>query len=108
MSDDSLRDEAGASPSPSSEVLKFVLEHAPVRVFEVDARGVFMMNEGVNPPGGSAPGSLVGVSALKAYSGFPEGLAALKRALAGTESEVRFAQDGKTYDLVLSPRRNEH
>jgi two-component system cell cycle sensor histidine kinase/response regulator CckA len=108
MSDDATRDGSGGLPAPRSEVLKFVLEHAPVRVFEVDAQGVFVMNDGVNPEGGSEPGSLVGVDALKAYSGFPEGLEALRNALAGRESGVRFAREGRTYDLILSPRRNEH
>jgi two-component system, cell cycle sensor histidine kinase and response regulator CckA len=107
MSDDATRVGSGVSSASSDEVLKFVLEHAPVRVFEVDAQGVFIMNEGINPPGGSAPGSLVGVSALKAYATFPEGLVALEQALAGTPSEVRYAREGKTYDLMLSPRRDE-
>ncbi|HWZ90229.1 MAG TPA: response regulator [Polyangiaceae bacterium] len=107
MSDDATRQGLGTEPAPSSEVLKFVLEHAPVRVFEVDAQGVFIMNDGVNPSEGSAPGTLVGVNARQAYSGFPEGLQALEQALAGTESGVRFARAGRTYDLVLSPRRNE-
>jgi two-component system cell cycle sensor histidine kinase/response regulator CckA len=97
---------AGALPASAREVLNFVLQYAPVRVFEVDAQGVFVMNEGVNPPGGSRPGSLVGVSALAAYGGFPEGLAALRAALAGTDSEVRFVAEGKTYDLRLTPRRD--
>ncbi len=101
------RDGLGAVPPASAkEVLEFVLQHAPVRVFEVDAQGIFLMNEGVNPPGGSRPGSLVGVSALAAYRNFPEGLSALQVALAGTESEVRYISDGKTYDLKLSPRRD--
>jgi two-component system cell cycle sensor histidine kinase/response regulator CckA len=107
MSDDATRAEAGVSAASADEILKFVLERAPVRVFEVNADGVFIMNEGINPPGGSPPASLVGVSALKAYAGFPEGLAALQQALAGTSSEVRYARDGRTYDLMLSPRRNE-
>jgi two-component system cell cycle sensor histidine kinase/response regulator CckA len=107
MSDDATRVGSGVSNASADEVLKFVLQHAPVRVFEVDAQGVFVMNEGINPPGGSAPGSLVGVSALKAYATFPEGLRALQQALAGTPSEVRYAREGKTYDLMLSPRRDE-
>jgi len=77
-------------------------------VFEVDARGVFLMNDGVNPPGGATPGSLVGVSALSAYKDFPEGLAALERALSGVKSEVRYTRDGRSYDLKLSPRRSQH
>ena len=107
MSDD-LSAQAGVEslPSPPGEVLKFILQHAPVRVFELDAQGVFLMNEGVNPPGGSRPGALCGVSALVAYQNFPEGLGALKNALAGSESEVRYTRDGRTYDLKLSPRRD--
>ena len=77
-------------------------------MFEVDARGVFLMNDGVNPPGGATPGSLVGVSALSAYKDFPEGLAALERALSGVKSEVRYTRDGRSYDLKLSPRRSQH
>ena len=100
------QDGVGVPPASAKEVLDFVLQHAPVRVFEVDAQGVFLMNEGVNPPGGSRPGSLVGVSALAAYRNFPEGLAALRVALSGTESEVRYIRDGKTLDLKLSPRRD--
>ncbi|HEX3853266.1 MAG TPA: response regulator [Polyangiaceae bacterium] len=100
------RDGVGVPPASDKEVLEFVLQHAPVRVFEVDAQGVFLMNEGVNPPGGSRPGSLIGISALAAYRNFPEGLAALQVALAGTGSEVRYVSDGKTYDLKLSPRRD--
>jgi PAS domain S-box-containing protein len=107
MSDDATRIGSGVSAASADEILKFVLERAPVRVFEVNADGVFIMNEGINPPGGSAPASLVGVSALKAYASFPEGLAALQQALAGTSSEVRYARDGRTYDLMMSPRRNE-
>jgi len=107
MSDDAAWDGPGVSPALPNEVLRFLLEYAPVRVFEVDAQGVFVMNDGVNPPGGSEPGSLVGVSARKAYANFPEGLAALERALAGVKSEVRFEREGRTYDLILSPRRNE-
>jgi two-component system cell cycle sensor histidine kinase/response regulator CckA len=107
MADDAMRAGSGILPAPSSEVLKFVLAHAPVRVFEVAADGKFVMNDGVNPSGGSTPGSLVGVDAREAYSNFPEGLAALERALAGTISEVRYARDGRTYDLMLTPRHNE-
>lgn len=106
MSDGTTWARPGGATATAEEVLKLVLRRAPVRVFEVDANGIFVMNEGVNPPGGSAPGSLVGISARKAYANFPEGLAALERALAGAESEVRFSQEGKTYDLVLSPRKN--
>jgi two-component system, cell cycle sensor histidine kinase and response regulator CckA len=96
----------GAAASPS-DVLNFILQHAPIRVFEVDASGMFLMNDGVNPPGGSRPGTLVGVDAKVAYQSFPEGLAALKLALSGVESEVRYTRDGRTYDLKLSPRRNQ-
>src|SRR6478735_10779012 len=93
---------AKAAASPS-DVLNFILEHAPIRVFEVDARGTFLMNEGVNPPGGSRPGALVGIDARAAYRSFPEGLAALERALSGIDSDVRYTRDGRTYDLKLSP-----
>jgi PAS domain S-box-containing protein len=103
MSDDATRDGSGALPAPAQEVLKHVLAHAPVRVFQ----GIFVMNDGVNPVEGSPPGSLVGVSARKAYAGFPEGLAALERALAGTVSDVRYERDGRTYDLKLTPRLNQ-
>jgi two-component system cell cycle sensor histidine kinase/response regulator CckA len=106
MADDASGGKA-ALPASAIEILNFVLQHAPVRVFEVDAQGIFLMNEGINPPGGSRPGSLVGVSALSAYRDFPEGLAALRTALSGSESEVRFIQQGKTYDLKLSPRYDE-
>ena len=94
---------AAASPR---DVLDFILQRAPIRVFEVDARGVFLMNDGVYPPGGSRPGALVGVDARVAYKSFPEGLAALELALSGVESEVRYTSDGRTYDLKLSPRLN--
>jgi PAS domain S-box-containing protein len=105
MSDESNgRERAAVLTAPASEVLKFVLENALVRVFEVDMQGVFLMNDGGNPPGGSAPGSLVGVSARQAYADFPEGLAALNRAMAGAESAVRYVRDGKTLDLKLTPR----
>ncbi|MEP7049597.1 MAG: response regulator [Pseudomonadota bacterium] len=105
MTDESNgRDRAAGPHGTAKAVLDFILENAPVRVFEVDMQGVFVMNEGVNPPGGSRPGSLVGVSALKAYGDFPEGLAALKRAMAGTGSAVRYVRDGRTLDLKLAPR----
>ncbi|HEY3255208.1 MAG TPA: hypothetical protein VGJ91_14715, partial [Polyangiaceae bacterium] len=57
---------AGAEPLAASaaDVLNFILENAPIRVFEVDARGVFVMNDGVNPEDGSRPRSLSGVNAL--------------------------------------------
>ena len=108
MADESTgRRGAGNSAPTTEEVLKFVLEHAPLRVFAVDAQGVFTMNEGVNPSGGSRPGSLVGISALDAYRNFPEGLAALEEAMSGTESTARYARDGRTYDLKLTPRYDE-
>jgi len=108
MADESTgRRGAGNSAPTTEEVLKFVLEHAPLRVFAVDAQGVFTMNEGVNPSGGSRPGSLVGISALDAYRNFPEGLAALQEAMSGTESTARYARDGRTYDLKLTPRYDE-
>jgi len=97
---------AGVSAAPAADVLHFVLQHAPIRIFEVDVHGVFVMNDGVNPPGGSRPGGLIGVNAKAAYKDFPEGLQALERALSGVESEVRYTSDGRTYDLKLSPRRN--
>jgi len=107
---DDVRRMAGAGPlaASPSEVLDFILAHSEIRVFEVDARGVFVMNDGVNPPGGTTPGSLVGVNSLVAYQDFPEGHAALELALSGEESEVRYARDGRTFDLKLSPRRNQH
>ena len=98
--------EIGEASAPADEILSFVLQHAPVRVFEVDPQGVFLMNDGVNPPGGSRPGALKGISAIAAYADFPEGLAALRAALAGTESRVRYTRDGRTYDLTLSPRHD--
>ncbi|HET7540652.1 MAG TPA: response regulator [Polyangiaceae bacterium] len=97
---------AAAKAASPSDVLNFILEHAEIRVFEVDARGVFLMNAGTNPPGGASPGALVGVDALVAYKSFPEGLAALQQALSGVESEVRYSNEGRTFDLKLSPRRN--
>src|ERR1700759_5531404 len=97
MSDGTTWARPGGATATAEEVLQLVLRRAPVRVFEVDANAVFVMNEGINPPGGSAPGSLVGISARKAYANFPEGLVALGRALAGTEREVGFSQEGKTY-----------
>jgi PAS domain S-box-containing protein len=106
MTDGANAGDGGLLGAPASEVLQFILANAPVRVFEVDAHGVFIMNDGINPPGGSVPGSLVGVNALAAYRDFPEGLDALRGALAGTEREVRFDRDGKTYDLKLIPRRD--
>src|SRR6185369_10731587 len=98
---------AEAEAASASDVLSFVLQHAPIRVFEVDARGVFLMNDGVMPPGGSSPGALVGVDAAVAYKSFPQGLSALQRALSGVESEVRYTSEGRTLDLKLSPRRNQ-
>ena len=96
----------GDASAAAGEILSFILQHAPVRVFEVDAQGVFLMNDGVNPAGGSRPGALKGISALAAYGNFPEGLAALQAALAGTESGVRYTRDGRTYDLTLTPRHD--
>jgi len=107
MSDNtSSRDGTGAAPAPTGELLEFILQNTAMRVFEVDSQGTFVMNDGVNPPGGASPGALVGVSALIAYKDFPEGLDALKVALSGTYSEVRYERDGKTFDLKLSPRRD--
>jgi two-component system, cell cycle sensor histidine kinase and response regulator CckA len=107
MSDDVSSAGAEATAAPPSDVLSFILRHAPIRVFEVDARGVFLMNDGVNPAGGSRPGTLVGIDAVAAYQGFPEGLSALELALSGVDGEVRYTRDGRTYDLKLSARRNE-
>ncbi|MET0795352.1 MAG: PAS domain-containing protein, partial [Polyangiaceae bacterium] len=106
--DESDRAGGDAISAPPNEVLSFLLKHAPVRIFEVDAQGVFVMNDGVNPPGGSGPGTLKGISAIAAYHDFPEGLAALQSALAGHESWVRYTREGRTYDLTLAPRRDEH
>lgn len=94
------------SPATPQEILDFILDNAPMRLFEVDASGKFVMNNGQNPPGGAPPGALVGIDARAAYRDFPEGLAALEVALGGTKSEVRYARDGRTFDLTLSPRRN--
>ncbi|HEY0469088.1 MAG TPA: ATP-binding protein, partial [Polyangiaceae bacterium] len=95
---------AEARVASASDVLDFILKHAPIRVFEIDAGGSFLMNDGSNPAGGSRPGALVGVDARAAYKDFPEGLAALELALSGVENEVRYSRDGRTYDLKLCPR----
>src|SRR4051812_36485640 len=99
MSDDATGGESKLGPAAAAEVLKFVLRHAPVRVWELDTQGVFLMNDG-NPETGVAPGSLVGSNARRAFSHITEGLASVERALGGTESSVRFAREGMVYDLL--------
>src|SRR6187402_2887680 len=103
---DSPRGGGELAPATPQEILDFILENAPMRLFEVDANGRFVMNNGQNPPGGAPPGALVGIDARAAYRDFPEGLAALEVALGGTKSEVRYSRDGRTFDLTLVPRRN--
>src|SRR5690348_4060847 len=106
MSADSAHRRTQAAPA-AEELLRFALERAPLRVFALDRDGVFVLNDGVNPAGGTKPGALVGVDARVAYRNFPEGLAALERALAGEDASVRYERDGITYDLHLVPRRDD-
>ncbi|HEY2406691.1 MAG TPA: response regulator [Polyangiaceae bacterium] len=107
MSDDRVASsQGGAEPPDAAERLRFILERAPLRLFAVDQDGIFVLNEGVNPAGGTKPGALVGINALAAYRNFPEGLAALEAARSGRDASVRYERDGITYDLHLVPRRN--
>ena len=103
---DSPRGGGEFSPASPQQILDFILEHAAVRLFEVDANGIFVSNNGQNPPGGAPPGTLVGIDARVAYRNFPEGLAALEVALSGQKSEVRYTNDGKVFDLTLVPRHD--
>ena len=98
MSNDATGGGSELQPATPAEVLKFVLRHAPLRVWELDANGVFLMNDG-NPESGVAPGSLVGLNARQAFSHISEGLATVEQALGGSESQVRFAREGIIYDL---------
>src|SRR4051812_44080316 len=107
MSDETKGGGSKAQPATPAEVLKFMLRHAPLRVWELDAQGVFLMNDG-SPDSEATPGSLVGLNARQAFAYISEGLATVEQALAGVEGRVRFSRDGVVFDLLNTPLFDAH
>jgi PAS domain S-box-containing protein len=90
------------------ELLRAVVESAPVVLFALDEKGAFTLSQGRGLRAlGLAPGEVVGRSALEVYRDEPGVLADVRRALGG-EALANVAQvGGATFETWYAPSRDE-
>jgi len=93
----------------SEERLRSTLNNAPLVVFSIDAKGIFLVSEGRGLAAmGLQPGQVVGQSIYSLYGDHPQILACFERALAGEEFSAvnKVAGLNLTYETVWMPLRN--
>ena len=101
--------EARARALRESEArLRSLVENTPVVLFVLDPAGVFTCSEGRGLASlGLAPGEVVGRSVFDLYADLPEGLAHIRRALAGEPAEWTIAFEGVHLETRVKPILDE-
>jgi len=93
----------------SQERLRSTLNNAPLVVFAINAKGVFLVSEGRGLTAmGLRPGQVVGQSVYDLYGDHPQILECFERALAGEEFSAvnKVLGPNLTYETVWMPLRN--
>ena len=89
------------------ERFRTLVTNLQVIAFALDAQGVFTLSEGLGLEKlGQRPGQLVGLSVFDVYSGHPEFLAQVRRALAGEPVLAELGLMGLTFELRYTPVRD--
>jgi two-component system sensor kinase FixL len=84
--------------------LEAVIHSAPAILIELDAAGVVTLLEGGQlADTGIVSEGVVGRSFFEVFSEFPDAVAAVREALAGTESSLLFEGYGSTFDVRYRP-----
>jgi PAS domain S-box-containing protein len=97
----------GEAKHSDADVLRTVVENAPLVLWSIDRDGVFTLSEGRGLAQlGLKPGESVGVSAFDMYKDFPDVLRNLRRALDGEEVVATLEVVGRAYETVIRPLRD--
>jgi PAS domain S-box-containing protein len=97
-----------AAQQASEDLLRMVVENAPVVLFAIDAQGIVTLSEGKALDAfGLRPGEVVGRSAIEMYAGEPEAVERIRRALAGEASHAALTVGTLTFDTRLQPVRDD-
>jgi PAS domain S-box-containing protein len=87
--------------------LRTVIDNAPLVVWSIDKDGIFTLSEGRGLAKlGLAPGQVLGQSVYDVYKDFPELLASLRRALAGSEGVATLHVADLVFETVYQPLRD--
>ncbi|MDC0720476.1 ATP-binding protein [Nannocystis bainbridge] len=103
-----LRGEVDPTPAPitNADVVRTILDHAPVVLFAVDADATITLSEGHGLAMlGRAPGANVGRSCWDAYHDVPWILDSVRKALAGEPVTIVGELRGRVFDVHYAPVR---
>ncbi len=90
--------------SASEQLYRSIVRNIPVVIFAVDMEGVFTLSEGKGLDVlNLQPGQVVGLSAYNIYHNQPEGLDAIRCAIAGKEATWTGTIMGHTFESHLTP-----
>jgi PAS domain S-box-containing protein len=96
----------GSVAITDGELLRAVLEGAPIRVAAIDRAGRFVLDPDPNPPSESDPGAPHGASFVDVYGDASGSLEAIQAAFAGRTTRLTRARGGATYAATFLPRRS--
>jgi PAS domain S-box-containing protein len=90
------------------ELLRTVVDNAPIVLFALDSQGTFTLSQGRGLKDlGLEPGQVVGMSALEVYRGVPWIVKAIRQALRGEELTSSGEVAGRWYETRYFPLRDE-
>jgi two-component system cell cycle sensor histidine kinase/response regulator CckA len=91
----------------TEDILKRVVDAAPVVLWAVDTAGIITLSVGRGLAGlGVKPGELVGVSAYELYRDLPETSDAIRRGLTGVEFSNKVEVQDRFLETMFSPMRD--
>ena len=97
----------GEAKRSDADVLRTVVENAPLVLWAIDRQGLFTLSEGRGLAHlGLKPGQSLGQSAFDMYKDFPDVIRNLRRALAGEEVLATLEVVGRAYETVIQPLRD--
>lgn len=98
---------ASASGGGDPGILRHVLDHAPVVVWQIDQDGVFTYSDGRGLGTlGLTPGQVVGLSVFDLYRDDPQVVASLRKVLAGEEQQLLIQLQGVYFESWMRPLTN--
>ncbi|WAS91182.1 ATP-binding protein [Nannocystis punicea] len=98
--------ELAPPPIPDTDIVRTILDHAPVVLFASDAEGIITLSEGHGLSLlGRAPGTNVGRSYVDAYRDVPWILDSMRKSLAGEPVTIVGDLRGRVFDVHYSPVR---
>ncbi len=100
--------ERAAELQRSTNLLRTIMDHMPVTIYELDADGVFTYSDGRALQAlGLQPGQVVGTSVFTMYADHPLVLDSNRAALHGEEQHLTVRMDELTFENWLIPVRDE-